>query len=389
MFRSAHSFVFRSPTKVLSGARALENLPVELAGMDARRPLVLATADLAARGMERVMTAAFADSGLTVGFLAGVPARPDRELVRDLYGLYRDRGCDSLIALGSGPTPAVAKALNIALSGKPEDLEAAAAGALEDGRPRPLAAIPSLDVSGYEMTRYAELASLSLTAPTAIPGLLVLDRRTVPAEDRKTTAAAALLTLTQALEALLHPDRNHLTNAYAHGAARFVMENLRTALKKPAEGKSRLALANAAFFAQTAFDNLSGGKIFCLGLAISRRCALSPGLIMGLLLPHGLLMEMDREEDPGKDLLLAVGGMDDHALTGKGPGVRKAVDRVVELLLELQSLIPEYPRGIRDIGLRRDDLEELPDAVGEVAGRGTLDPSEVRYLLDKAWETRF
>ena len=389
MFQSAHTFVFCSPAKVLSGNRALENLPVELAGMDACRPLILTTAGLAVRGMERIMAGAFADSQLTVGFFTGVPPCPDRELVRTLYGLYRDRGYDSLIALGGGPVLTVAKALNIAVSGEPEDLEAAAAGTLESKELRPLTAIPNLDVSGYEMTRYADLASLSLTAPTAIPGLLVLDHRTVPAEDRKTTAAAALLTLTQAVEALLHPGHNHLTDAYAYGAARFIMENFRTALKNPSERGSRLALANAAFFAQTAFDNLSGGKIFCLGMAISRRCAVSPGLVMGLLLPHGLLMEMDREETPGKDLFLAVGGAEDYALVEEGMGLRKTVDRCVELLLELQSLIPDYPRSIRDIGLKKSDLEELPGAADEVTGRGTLALPEVRYLLDKAWETRF
>jgi len=167
------------------------------------------------------------------------------------------------------------------------------------------------------------------------------------------------------------------------------MENFRTALKNPSERGSRLALANAAFFAQTAFDNLSGGKIFCLGMAISRRCAVSPGLVMGLLLPHGLLMEMDREETPGKDLFLAVGGAEDYALVEEGMGLRKTVDRCVELLLELQSLIPDYPRSIRDIGLKKSDLEELPGAADEVTGRGTLALPEVRYLLDKAWETRF
>ncbi|HOF05006.1 MAG TPA: iron-containing alcohol dehydrogenase [Syntrophales bacterium] len=389
MSPSPNSFVFCSPAKVLSGNKALENLPVELAGMDACRPLILTTAGLASRGMERTMAAVFADSGLTVGFFTGIPAFPDRKLVRALYGLYRDRGHDSLIALGAGPVLDVAKALNIALSGAPEDLEAAAAGTLANRKLRPLTAIPNLDVSGYEMTRYASLSSLSLTAPTAVPELIVLDPRTVLPEARKTTAAAALLTLTQAVEAFLHPGRNQLTDAYAYGATRYVMENLPTALKHPSHHSSRIALANAAFFAQTAFDNLSGGMIFCLGMAMARRCAVSPGLIMGLLLPHGLLLEMDREETPGRDLFLAVGGAEDYAVIEEGMGIRKAVDRFVELLLELQSLIPDFPRSIRDIGLAKSDLEELSGAAGNVGGRGSLALSEVRYLLDKAWETRF
>ena len=65
------------------------------------------------------------------------------------------------------------------------------------------------------------------------------------------------------------------------------------------------------------------------------------------------------------------------------------MDRVVELLLEIQSLIPDFPRSIRDVGLKREDLEELAGAVTDVPGRGSFAPSELRYLLAKAWETRF
>jgi len=390
VFPSAGSYTFYSPVKVLSGKRALENLPVELAGMDAAKPLILATAAPAAREMEKVMVAAFSDSQLAIGFFAGIPPRPDRKLVRDLFRLYKDKGYDSLIALGGGPVLDVAKTLKVAVSGRPEDLETIAAGGPAAIRnPRPLAAVIGLEAAGYELTRYAVLDSLRLVATAMIPELLVVDPRTVNPTDRKTTAAAALLTLTQAVEALLHPGRNHLTDAYAYGATRFVVENLRGALHDSADRRRRIALVNAAFFAQTAFDNLSGGMTFSLGMAMSRRCETPPGLLMGLLLPHCLLMEMNREETPGRDLLLAVGGPEDYAELGAEMRLRKAVDRVVELLLEIQSLIPDFPRSIRDVGLKREDLEELAGAVTDVPGRGSFAPSELRYLLAKAWETRF
>ncbi len=45
------AYTFYSPTKVLSGNKALENLPVELDGMNAVKPLILTTPELSARGM--------------------------------------------------------------------------------------------------------------------------------------------------------------------------------------------------------------------------------------------------------------------------------------------------------------------------------------------------
>jgi len=383
------AYAFYSPTKVLSGNKALENLPVELDGMNAVKPLILTTPGLSARGMEKVMASAFGDSNLTIGVFAGVPPQPDLRLIRELYGLYRDNGYDAIIALGGGPVLDTAKGLNIAVSGRPEDLDSLASGNPLTKKLRPLAAILTLDLSGCEMTRYASLGPLSLTSPALIPDLMIIDPRTVPEEERKTVAATALMSMTQAVEACLHPARNPLTDAYAYGAARFIMENILNVLRNHSDRKGRLALANAAFLAQTSFDNLAPGMVYELGIAISRSCHTKPGLIMGLLLPHFLLLEMRKETTARKDLYLFVGGPEAFAGTMAEAISRKAVDRIVEILLELQSLVTDFPRSIRDLGIKKEDLEGLV-AQGSVAGvRGEYDPRDIRNILEKAWETRF
>jgi len=383
------SYSFYSPTKVLSGNKALENLPVELDGMNAVKPFIMTTPGLSVRGMEKVMAAAFADSDLTIGVFAGVPPRPDLKLVRELYGLYHDNGYDAIIALGGGPVLDAAKALNIAVSGRPEDLESLTAGNPLTKKLRPLAAVLNLDLSGCEMTRYATLGPLSLTSSALIPDLMIIDPRTVPAEERNIVAAAALMSMTQAVEACLHPSRNPLTDAYAYGAARFIMENTLNVIRNSSDRKGRLALVNAAFFAQTASDNLAPGMVYELGMAISRSCQIKPGLIMGLLLPHFLLLEMKMETTARNDLYLFVGGPEAFAGTMAEVSSRKAVDRIVEVLLELQSLVPDFPRSIRDLGIKKEDLEGLV-APGSAAGvKGEYDPRDIRNILEKAWETRF
>lgn len=388
MFEPQRTYTFYSPTKVLSGKKALENLPVELDGMNAVKPLILTTPRLAARGMEKVMASAFADSGLTIGIFTGVPAQPDLMLIRELYRLYRDNGYDAIIALGGGPVLDTAKALNIAVSGRPEDLESLADGGPLPKKLRPLAAIPTLDLSGCEMTRYAALGPLSLNSPALIPDLMIIDTRTVPEEEHKTMAATALMSMTQAVEACLHPAANSLTDVYAYGAARFVMENILDVLKHSSDGKGRLALANGAFFAQTSFDNLGPGMVYELGVAIARSCQTKPGLVMGLLLPHFLLLEMGKETALRKDLYLFIGGPEAFAGTMAEAGSRKALDRIVEVLLEIQSIVPEFPRSIRDLGIKKEDLEGLVARGGTTGIRGEYDPQDIRNILEKAWETR-
>jgi len=389
VFQPQSAYAFYSPTKVLSGNKALENLPVELDGMNAVKPLILTTPGLSARGMEKVMASAFGDSNLTIGVFAGVPPQPDLRLIRELYSLYCDNGYDAIIALGGGPVLDTAKALNIAVSGKAEDLESLASGNPLTKKLKPLAAVLNLDLCGCEMTRYASLGPLSLTSSALIPDLMIIDPRTVPEEEQKTMAATALMSMTQTVEACLHPARNPLTDAYAYGASRFIMENITNVMRNPSDRKGRLALANAAFFAQTSFDNLAPGMVYELGMAMSRSCQTKPGLIMGLLLPHFLLLEMRKETTDRKDLYLFIGGPEAFAGTMAEASSRKAVDRIVEILLELQSLVTDFPRSIRDLGIKKEDLEKIVAHGSDAGVRGEYDPQDIRNILEKAWETRF
>ena len=68
---------------------------------------------------------------------------------------------------------------------------------------------------------------------------------------------------------------------------------------------------------------------------------------------------------------------------------RKAVDRIVEILLELQSLVMDFPRSIRDVGIKREDLESLVEPRSAAGVRGEYDPQDIRNIMEKAWETRF
>jgi alcohol dehydrogenase class IV len=239
------------------------------------------------------------------------------------------------------------------------------------------------------MTRYATLGTLALTSPALIPDLMIIDPRIVGTGDSRSLAATALMSITQAVEACLHGGRNPLTAAYAYGASRFVMENILDVMRDRSVRKGRMALANAAFFAQTAFDNLGPGMVYELGTEISRICQTKAGVIMGLLLPHFLLLEMKKETPAVKDLYLFIGGAEAFAGTAPEAGARKALDRIVEVLLELQSLVADFPRSIRDLGVKKEDLEALCASGNAAGARGEYSRRDIGSILEKAWETRF
>jgi len=64
-----NGFAFTCPFKTNSGNKALEHLPVELASLNAFKPLIITGRDLAGRNSIRTLTHAFGDSGMTLGLL--------------------------------------------------------------------------------------------------------------------------------------------------------------------------------------------------------------------------------------------------------------------------------------------------------------------------------
>ena len=191
-------YEFFCPVKTNSGNRALEHLPVELDALNARKPLIITSKDLSGRGLADVMADAFKDSGLTLGIFDGTSPAPDLKLIRELTKIYRQKGYDAIIALGGGSVMDSAKALNIVVSGRPEDLEYAAGENLMMKPLKPLVWVPAGMADGYENSKYATIGPLNFSSPYLMPHLVVLDPRMTIQENMEKTAASALIVLTHA-----------------------------------------------------------------------------------------------------------------------------------------------------------------------------------------------
>ena len=229
-------YEFFCPVKINSGNRALEQIPFELDALNARKPLVIAGKDDSERGLVDVIIDAFKDSGVAVGIFDGVPSAPDLKLIRELFNIYRDRGHDAVIAIGGGPVADTAKMLNIAVSGKPEDIEGCAGENLIKRPLKPLIIVPTLAGTGYEVSKYAFFAGRVYASHFLMPHLAVIDPRMTIPEDAVTTAATALIALTHAVEAYTGSGKNPLADAYAYTAIQLIMEHLVNVIRDQRDG---------------------------------------------------------------------------------------------------------------------------------------------------------
>lgn len=282
---SHFQYEFAFPVKINAGHRALEHIPFELAAFNAAKPLIVTSKDMTARGMTAIVATAFADSGMTAGVYDGVSLKPDAKLIREVTGIYRDKGFDAVIGLGAAAVADTAKVLNIVVSAGPAYLADAAGEERVPGPLRPFFMVPAGPLDGREVSRFAELDGREYISHNLMPDLVVLDPRLMIAESLAVTAASVMTALAQAVDACFGAQRNPLTDAYGDGALRIIGKNMDAIIGNLKDRAARLALVNACCFAGCAFSNLSRGMTYGLGRAVADAGDLPPGLCMGAVLP--------------------------------------------------------------------------------------------------------
>ena len=342
---SHYQYDFTCPVKTNAGHRALEHLPFELKAFNAVKPLVITGKAMAGRGLVDTVSAAFKDSGMTIGVYDGVPEKPDALLIRELSAIYRDKGFDSVIVLGGGSIADAAKVLNIVVSGAPEDLANAAGEDRVSGPLNPLFMVLAGPMDGCEVSRYAELAGKEYVSRHLMPDLVVLDPRMMSKQPFAVTAASMIVTLTQAVDAYWGAYRNPLTDAYAYGALRMILKNIPPIIHNPEDRLARLALVNAACLAGYAFSNMPRGMAYELGRAAASAGNLSPGFCMGAVLPYSLSFyqrtygaRTDCDLSPFCDLDIHDGGPGTHPEGEAADVLRQLLNRIRQAGAGYQSL---------------------------------------------------
>ncbi|MEC7376793.1 MAG: iron-containing alcohol dehydrogenase, partial [Pseudomonadota bacterium] len=110
-------YEFFCPVKVIAGKAALEHIPYELAGLAAKRPMIVTDKGVRAAGLLEPVIAACEESGLEIATIYDdVPPDSSTTVVRDIAGIYRQEKCDSIIAVGGGSAIDTGKAVNILVS---------------------------------------------------------------------------------------------------------------------------------------------------------------------------------------------------------------------------------------------------------------------------------
>ena len=190
-------------------------------------------------------------SGVSVIYFRDFQPNPLYENVTDGVTMFREKGCDSIIAVGGGSAIDVAKCIKLYsnMNGNGENGEFLKQNIVPNNIP--FLAMPTTAGTGSEATRYAVIyfngVKQSVTDESCIPQTVLMDSgalKTLPLYQKKSTMMDALC---HAIESFWSVNSTEESKAYSKDAIRLIIENMDGYLKNNDEGSAgMLCAANVA-----------------------------------------------------------------------------------------------------------------------------------------------
>lgn len=378
-------FEFFCPVKIVAGFKALEHIPYELASHGSANPLIITDKGVRSVGLVDHVTQAMDASDVKVaGIFEEVPPDSSTAVVTQCAHFYREKGADSIIAIGGGSVIDTAKAVNILVSEGGDDVKEYSGSGILTRPLKPFLVVPTTAGTGSEATLVSVIkddatgTKIPFISHFLLPDVAVLDPRMTLSLPPKITAATAMDAMTHAVEAFTCLAKNPLSDSYATAAIKKISDNLINVLNEPGNQEGRLELAQAATMAGIAFSNSMVGLVHALGHNVGAVGHVPHGVCMSILLPYVLNFNLVERREQIADLLFHLSGPEVFASTPAAQRAERAIERIREMKEEVYSIC-QLPRTLSETGaVQRNDLPKIAQMALD-DGAMLLNPIDATY----------
>ena len=243
---------------------ALRLLRSECARVGIARPLIVTDAGVRAAGLLERAVAALGDGGPTLPHAVydGTPSNPTEAAVRAAAAVYREAGCDGLIALGGGSAIDCAKGVAIVVA---HEGPLKTYATIEGGSPRitdrvpPLIAVPTTAGTGSEVARGAILIvddgrKLGFHSWHLLPRAAILDPDLTLGLPPRLTAATGMDAIAHCIETFLAPAFNPPADGIALDGLERGWAHIERATRDGQDREARLHMMSASMQGAMAFQ---------------------------------------------------------------------------------------------------------------------------------------
>jgi len=354
---------FQLATRLVFGSNTLNLLPGELAPMGAKRPLIVTDRGLNKAGIVRRVEDVLRAAGLSSQVFDDVEPNPSIETVDRAVALYRQSGCDSLLALGGGSPIDVAKAAGVLVSNGGAVRDFVGFNTFSAPLP-PFIAIPTTVGTGSEATNYAVITDHRIKKKVVIsnsllaPRLAILDPELTLTLPPKLIASTGLDALTHAVEAYLTTVASDFTDAVGLHAARLIARHIDRAVSPARDAKTMGHMLHASCLAGLAFSYGRTALVHGMAHPLGAYCDVPHGMANSILLPYVMKFNRPACEDRLADLGRAMGVAHDQTLNGE------AADAFVQGLVTLSARVG-IPLRLSEVGVTEEFIPHMAKDAAE------------------------
>lgn len=226
------------------------------------RPLLVTDPGVIAAGLAEEALRQLEDAVL----FDGVRPNPDIELVAEGSAVYRDHGCDGLVALGGGSPIDTAKGIGVEVEHGGSILDYEYGRTPITKRVPPLVAVPTTAGTGSEVTLWAVITDHERKVkfnvggtPLIGPYVAVIDPELMLGLPPAVTAATGMDALSHGIECFTCDYHQPFSDAVALRAIELVGRWLRTAYADGSDLQARTQMAHAATLGGMAYGTESAG----------------------------------------------------------------------------------------------------------------------------------
>jgi 4-hydroxybutyrate dehydrogenase len=289
------NITYNFPASIIFGWSEAEKIADHAKSIDALKPLIVTDEGLEKTGILRQVTERLEKKGSGYAAFKGVHPNPTEADVANGLKVYREEGCDSVIALGGGSPMDAAKAI-LTMVNHPGELELYYVGApgrrMITGEIPPFIAIPTTSGTGSETSRGAIITDStnrkrSVSSPRLLPRIVVLDPSLTVGMPPKLTAYTGLDALSHSLEAFAVDVYAPICDAFAREGMRLVAKSLLKAYMEGGDREARSDMMMASTMGSLAF--MKGlGVVHSLAHQLSSQRGIPHGAACGIMMPHAV-----------------------------------------------------------------------------------------------------
>ena len=283
----------------LSGAGSIKELPQFLKDKGFENILIVTDNFLFEHGMADPIAKKCEELGMKSVIFHGVVPNPTIQNIEDGLQMYKDNGCDCIVALGGGSSMDCAKgiAARVACPKKSVPQMKGLIKILLSGKGKkmpPLVAIPTTSGTGSEATVAAVISNpekkekYPLNDPYLIPKYVVMDPELTIGLPKPVTSTTGVDALTHAVEGYIGSENTKQTKKDSIEAVQLIHKYLKRAYDEGTDLEARNQMQQAAFLAGRAFTRSYVGYVHAVAHSLGGMYGVPHGLANAVILPYVL-----------------------------------------------------------------------------------------------------